>query len=177
MCCNGCTFASLDSSSLVARDCKKQPEHFSMWGAGRDVDLTSNHMIARPCLITACAAQNMRAICQCPLQHFMKHELVHVTPSAGCNCAHLQQADAGGCLRQQHEVDAARQRGAPRAAVAAASAAFCCRQQAPRRQVRRHQGAGARGVRADAGALGRTERQHSLRGVFIVECGTYFTIA
>lgn len=80
-----------------------------------------------------------------------------------CNCIHLQQADAGGCLRQQHQVDAARQRGAPRAAVAAASAASCCRQQALRRQVRRHQGAGARGVRADAGALkGHTELRVSL---------------
>jgi hypothetical protein len=68
-------------------------------------------------------------------------------------CMHLQQADASRRLRQQHLIDAARQRGAPHAAEAAASAASCRCQQALRRQVRRHQGAGARGVRADAGAL------------------------
>lgn len=80
------------------------------------------------------------------------------------NVTYLQQADAGGRLRQQHQVDTPRQRSAPRTAGAAASATSCCRQQALRRQVRRHQGAGARGVRADAGAL--TKSQTTARVVF-----------
>ena len=80
--------------------------------------------------------------------HFPDHDSV-----GQLNCTHLQQADAGGRLRQQHQIDATRQRGATRGAVPAASAASCCRQQALCRQVHRHQGAGARGVRADAGAL------------------------
>jgi hypothetical protein len=110
-------------------------------------------MVAQPCINTASAAHRTAGASKsCSMLHDAKDEMIR----SDFNCVHLQQADAGGCLRQQHEVNAARQCRAHRAI---ASAAFCCRQQALRRQVRRHQGAGACGVRADAGPLMKSQNE------------------
>ena len=66
----------------------------------------------------------------------------HVDAQCNSRYSYLQQADASGGLRQQHHVDAARERGRRLAAA-----------QALHREVRRHQRRRARRVRAHARSL------------------------